>query len=384
MAQSDRHGPKTGELPQDKHDSAIYRAFLKEELRAAARYVQLSKVERDPSRRKIFADMAASEMRHARHWATLLGQDASTLSPARNSQGLWTLSLMARIFGPSRLLPLLVRGESAGAQQYATLPAAAPLVAEERQHQSALRKLALGKADGDNPHPEGGFLNGGGGTLRAAVLGINDGLVSNFSLVMGVAGGTDNSSFIILAGVAGLLAGAFSMAAGEYISVQSQRDVYENMIRRERAEIDQWPAEEQKELSLIYQRKGLTEAEANLVSARLMSNKQVALETKVREELGIDLHNLGSPWGAAIYSMVAFAAGAIVPIMPFLLGATGLGGVGISASVSALALASVGGGLAWFSGINALWGATRMVMVGAAAAGVTFGIGKAIGVTIDA
>jgi VIT1/CCC1 family predicted Fe2+/Mn2+ transporter len=322
-------------------------------------------------------------MRHAAHWAELLGEDASSLRPARLSAGLWTLRLMARLFGPARLIPFLVRGESRGASDYAAVPAAAGLVVEERRHQSTLRRLAAGKADPDMPHPEGGFLRGEGGTLRAAVLGINDGLVSNFSLVMGVAGGTENPSFIILAGTAGLLAGAFSMAAGEYISMRSQRDVYEGMIAREKEELEQWPEEEQKELSLIYQRKGLTAPEADLVAARLMSDRQVALETKVREELGLDPKDLGSPWGAAAYSMVAFAVGAVTPILPFLLGAEGMTGNGVSAGLSALALALVGGGLAWFSGINACWGAARMVLFGAVAAGVTFGVGKAIGVSVN-
>ena len=363
-------------------DRSKYRAFLKGELSAAARYQMLAGAEHDPGRRAIFESMAGTELRHAAHWAEMLGMDGSRLRPARLSPGLFLLSLIARLFGPARLLPLLVRGESTGAQAYQATPAAAPLIADERDHLIALRQMAAAKVDQDMPHPEGGFLRGEGGTLRAAVLGINDGLVSNFSLVMGVAGGTEDPRFIILAGVAGLLAGAFSMAAGEYISMRTQRDVYESMIARERAELDQWPDEEEKELSLIYKRKGLTAAEADLVAARLMSNREVALETKVREELGLDPKDLGSPWGAAVYSMIAFVIGAVVPILPFLAGGEGGAAVLISAGMSTAALAVVGGGLAWFSGINALWGSTRMVTLGGLAASVTYGVGRLIGVSV--
>jgi VIT1/CCC1 family predicted Fe2+/Mn2+ transporter len=342
----------------------------------------MARYERDASRRAMFEKMAAMEMKHAAHWAAVLGVDASRLRPARAAPGLLAFAALARLFGPARLIPLLVRGESSGAKTYLETPEAAALVSDERDHQMTLRHMAGGK-DGGSPHPESGFLRGDGGTLRAAVLGINDGLVSNFSLVMGVAGGTGEARFIILAGIAGLLAGAFSMAAGEYISMRSQRDVYEHLIETERAEIEQWPEEEEKELSFIYQRKGLTRQEADLVAGRLMQDRKIALETKVREELGLDPDDLGSPWAAAFSSMMAFLTGAIVPILPFLFGAEGTAAVVVSAVTSATALAAVGGGLAWFSGISAIWGATRMALVGGAAAAVTYGVGNAIGASVN-
>jgi VIT1/CCC1 family predicted Fe2+/Mn2+ transporter len=364
-------------------DARKFRTFLREELQAARRYSMLGRAERDPERRAAFMKMSGMELRHAAHWARLLGEDGARLRPGGLSPSLILLGVMARAFGPARLLPFLVRGESSAAKDYAATPEAAPLLADERAHEYSLRRMAGGKAEDGQPHPEGGFLRGEGGALRAAVLGINDGLVSNFSLVMGVAGGTNNPELIVLAGVAGLLAGAFSMAAGEYISMKSQRDVYEHMIARERAEIEQWPSEEQEELAYIYRRKGLTKAEADLVARRLMEDREVALATKVREELGLDPDDLGSPWGAALSSMLAFVTGAIVPILPFLLGAEGNAGAGISAALSAGALALVGAGLAWFSGISALWGAARMLLAGGAAAGVTYGVGRAIGVSVN-
>ena len=384
---ANRNEPPAPDTPRQvsRENRAKFRAFLKEELQAAARYQMMARNEKDPSRRNAFERMVEMELKHAAHWADVLGLDSSRLRPARMNVGLLMLKAITRVFGTARIIPFLARGEAAGAKAYMATPEAAALVPDERAHQVTLRHMAAGKTDSADqaPHPEGGFLKGEGGTLRAAVLGVNDGLVSNFSLVMGVAGGTQDPKFIILAGVAGLLAGAFSMAAGEYISMRSQRDVYVHLIETEKAEIEQWPEEEQQELSFIYQRKGLTKQEANLVAARLMQDKKVALETKVREELGLDPDDLGSPWGAAFSSMAAFIAGAIVPILPFLVGAEGGTGIAISAGMSAAALTVVGAGLAWFSGVNALWGAARMILAGGAAATVTFGVGKAIGASVN-
>ena len=176
---------------------------------------------------------------------------------------------------------------------------------------------------------------------------------------MGVAGGTGNNEFVMLAGVAGLLAGAFSMAAGEYISMRSQRDTYEHRIRMEKAELEEWPEEEEEELVLIYRAKGLPEAEAQSIAKRIMSRPDVALETMAREELGLDPSQLGAPWGAAISSFLSFVAGAALPIIPFLF-AVESGAVVASAVVGGLALVVVGGVLAAVSGRNVAWGALRM------------------------
>ena len=221
-----------------------------------------------------------------------------------------------------------------------------------------------------------------GGSLRAAVLGANDGLVSNFSLVMGVAGGTANLDFILLAGTAGLLAGAFSMAAGEYISVRSQRDLYENELRKEEVELREWPEEEQAELERIYHAKGLSKEEARSVASRLMVDPDVALDTLAREELGLDPSQLGSPVGAASSSFVAFVVGAAIPIVPYAVGATDLA-FSLSVAFSGLALLLAGGVLARLTGVNAAWGAARMLLAGGAAAAVTHGLGRLIGVSVD-
>ena len=159
-----------------------------------------------------------------------------------------------------------------------------------------------------------------GGVLRAAVFGVNDGLVSNFSLVMGVAGGTSDNSIVLLAGIAGLVAGAFSMASGEWISIRSQRELYENELRIEQEELRAFPEEERDELEMIYRAKGISPEAAHTLVDTIMNRNDVALDTLAREELGIDPATLGSPWVAAGSSFAAFAIGAALPVLPFLFG----------------------------------------------------------------
>ena len=228
------------------------------------------------------------------------------------------------------------------------------------------------------------LLNGGllgGGNLRAAVLGANDGLVSNFSLVMGVAAGANDPTIVLLAGIAGLLAGAFSMAAGEWISVSSQADVYRHLIHRAFTVFHRTPVRHERTLAGIYMSKGLTESEANVVARRIMEDPDVALDTMARESLGLDPNSLGSPLGAAVSSFVAFSLGAIIPIVPYLLD-LGSMTLTLSAVCSAIALVVVGSLVAAGSGRNVLWGGARMLLAGGTAGAVTFGIGSLIGVAI--
>src|SRR5262249_2510261 len=151
-------------------------------------------------------------------------------------------------------------------------------------------------------------------------FGVNDGLISNLSLVMGVAGGTSDKSIVLLAGLAGLVAGAFSMASGEWISIQSQRELYENEIRIEQEELRAFPDEEHEELQLIYEARGITPPAAHALVQNIMRRPDVAIDTLAREELGLDPARLGSPWGAAATSLVAFALGAVIPVIPFFFG----------------------------------------------------------------
>ena len=354
-----------------------YREYLNSELEAAALYTALSRTERDASRVEVFERLVDAEMRHAARWAEKLGIDPKSLEPKRHGLRFTLLRWSAALFGTGRVLPIVLRAEDREVSTYAADPEAQDLVQEERRHARDLRGMARTAGPGGVWNPLG--VAGRGGNLRAAVLGVNDGLVSNFSLVMGVAGGTDNADFILLAGVAGLLAGAFSMAAGEYVSMRSQREVYEKEIRREEAELREWPEEEEEELVLIYQTKGLSADESRRIAKRLMADPKVALDTMAREELGLDPSQLGSPWGASFSSFFSFLAGAVVPIVPYVFGEGNLA-LSLSASLSAIALLLVGGLLALVAGRNAVWGAFRMLLAGCGAAAVTYGVGSLIGI----
>lgn len=359
----------TTPVPTDK-----YRRYLKGELEGAAKYQMLADVERDPTRRDVFQRLARAEMRHAIGWAQKMGVDAAGLRPAGASPSLLALRLVARVFGTGRVLPLMLRGESADIETYAADPEAVGLAREERGHGRTLRRLA-------GVPGEGGHVRAGGGALRAAVLGVNDGLTSNFSLVMGIAAATGNRDQVLLAGVAGLLAGAFSMAVGEYVSMRSQRDVSEHQIELEMTELQHWPEEEEEELRLLYQAKGLSHNEAAAVAKRVMADPTVALDTLAREELGLDPRELGSPYAAAASSFAAFVAGAIVPVLPYL-AASGTRALVTSAALSGVALIIVGGVLGIVSGRSPVRGSLRMLIGAGAAAAVTYGVGMLIGATV--
>ena len=220
-----------------------------------------------------------------------------------------------------------------------------------------------------------------GGNLRAAVFGVNDGLISNASLIMGVAGATADNATLLLAGVAGLVAGAFSMAAGEYVSVRSQREMYEYQIDLEREELDQYPDEEAEELALIYEARGLPREEAARMAKNLIADPKLALQTLAREELGLNPEELGSPWGAASFSFVSFAAGAAIPLGPFLFASEATSLV-VAIGLTATALFGVGATLSLFTGRSALASGGRMLAIGTAAGSVTYLIGTLLGVTL--
>lgn len=220
---------------------------------------------------------------------------------------------------------------------------------------------------------------GKSGTLRAAIFGVNDGLVSNVSLIMGVAGAGVSNRFILLAGVAGLLAGAFSMGAGEYISVTSQRELFERQLELEAQELETDPEEERRELALIYRAKGVPDAEADALATRIIGDRSVALETLAREELGLNPDELGSPWGVSASSFASFAAGAVVPLAPYLFG-DGWLNFGLALALSGVALFAVGAGVSLFTGRSAIFSGLRQLGIGAIAATITYAIGSLIGV----
>jgi VIT1/CCC1 family predicted Fe2+/Mn2+ transporter len=222
---------------------------------------------------------------------------------------------------------------------------------------------------------------GKSGALRAGVFGVNDGLLSNLSLIMGFAGAVHSNKIILLAGVAGLLAGAFSMGAGEYISMRTQRELFERLLRIEAHELATEPEEERRELSELYQKKGYPAELADRVTDVVMQDPKLALETHAREELGLDPNELGSPWGAAISSFVAFALGAMVPMAPFIF-SSGVAAVLAAITASAVAIFAVGAAMSLFTGRSAWWSGLRMLLVGAIAAGITFGVGRLLHVSV--
>ena len=233
------------------------------------------------------------------------------------------------------------------------------------------------------PHPgpiTAQAAGGRSGALRAAIFGVNDGLVSNLSLIFGVAGAGVDNDLVIVAGVAGLVAGSFSMAAGEYISVRTQRQVYERLILLEEQEVGSDPATERRELAEMYVRKGLSQELAERLATELMRNPEAALETHAREELGLDKAGLGSPVAAAGSSFVMFALGAFVPLIPFLV-SSGVPAVTASAILSALALFGVGATMCYLTGRPWLLSGLRMLAVGGSAAAVTFLVGELLNVS---
>src|SRR5687767_8965827 len=234
---------------------------------------------------------------------------------------------------------------------------------------SSLISRVRGRGRRVTPHPgpvdgEQDASSSKSGALRAAIFGMNDGLVSNLSLIFGVAGSGLAGEVVVIAGFAGLLAGAFSMGAGEYVSMKVQREVYEQLIHKEAHEIATQPEDEQRELAQMYEAKGIDPETAERISVALMKHPQVAVETHAREELGIDMREgLGSPWAAAGSSFVMFSLGAVVPLLPFLF-TSGNGAIVVSAGLSAVTLFAVGGAMTILTGRGVLFSGARMLAIG--------------------
>jgi VIT1/CCC1 family predicted Fe2+/Mn2+ transporter len=363
---------------------AQFRELWADELGGAALYRALAD-HADERRRPIFLALAEAEERHAAHWAERLREGGVTdLTPPRLPFRIRVLRRLAKWLGTETVLPIVLRAEAADADRYRDVAAApAVMAAQETMHGKVVAAMRGGdSAGGRIAASEGRHRAGIGGTLRAAVFGVNDGLVSNFSLVMGVAGGTSNKSIVLLAGVAGLVAGAFSMASGEWVSVRSQRELYENELRIEEQELSAFPEEEREELELIYQAKGIDPEEAKALVDNIMQRPDVALDTLAREELGFDPGTLASPWVAAGSSFAAFAAGAFLPVVPFFFG-SGVAAAVTSALLSVLALFGVGAAISVFTGRHAGRSGLRMAAIGAVVATATFLVGKVVGVSVN-
>ncbi|WP_455381214.1 VIT1/CCC1 transporter family protein [Salinispira pacifica] len=363
---------------------STYRRFLRDEENAVLLYTALADSERDENLSKVFGMLAQTEAKHAAEWRSRLEQAGAPAPPHRPDLKTRLLLFLARRFGTTLVLPSVLAMESAGTEGYEAVENAAGMAAEERSHGKVLRAMRAAVTGGVSgstlAQAEGRHRGAGGNALRAAVLGANDGLVSNLSLVMGVAGAGLAPRSIVVTGFAGLLAGAISMALGEWLSVQSSRELYMHQIDIERAEIEASPEEEAEELALIYQARGIPADRARDLAAHIFADGEAAVETLAREELGIDPQELGgSAWEAALNSFFMFAVGAIIPVIAFLF-LEGLTAVAAGVGFSMVGLFAVGAVTSLSTSRSLLFSGMRMVVFGVAAAAVTFAVGRIFGI----
>ncbi len=370
----------------DTANKDLYLEFWKDEQNSALIYASLAEAEKDEKIQEVYKRMAAVELKHATRWEELLKENDVEVSAFRPTLRTKILIWLGKRFGAELILPGLQAMEKDGAKAYAVQANGLAFAAQEQSHSVILNQLSKGAGGGLQgslvAQLEGRHRSTGGNALRAAVLGANDGLVSNLSLVMGVAGASMNNKAILIAGLAGLLAGAFSMALGEWLSVQSSRELYGNQIRIEEKEIEQAPEEEAEELALIYEARGLDPEQSRTLANQILSDKNHALDTLAREELGIDPEELGgSAWEAAITSFFLFAIGAIIPVIAFTF-LNGLTAVAVSVGLSAIGLFGLGAAITLFTGRTVVYSGLRMVIFGLLAAAITYGIGRIIGVSV--
>ena len=363
-----------------------YLANLKEERSSAALYRIMAEHEKNDQMAKIFLRLAETEEVHAEAWAKRLTDAGVTVPLFRLSGRTRILMWLVRRFGVDVVVPTLLKMEVKGAKGYRTQPEALDMVAAEQSHARLLQQIgrtsSTGMAGSTLARLEGRHRAAGGNALRAAVLGASDGLLSNFNLVMGVAGAELTSTNILLTGFAGLLAGAISMALGEWISVQSSRELYQKQIDIEKDEIADAPGEEVEELVLIYQARGMDETSARRLATKLMSSPEIAIEALARDELGIDPEELGgSAWEAAITSFLLFGAGAMIPVLPFL-AFQGSAAVAASVALSTIGLFTIGSAITLFTGRSILYSGVRHVLFGLAAAAAVFSVGRLVGVSL--
>jgi VIT1/CCC1 family predicted Fe2+/Mn2+ transporter len=357
---------------------------LLDERDGAALYDGLATLEADPARAASFRELAEGERRHADIWRRKLERAGAAIPPERPSSRIRALLWLARRLGTAAVLPLVVENEADDADKYAKQGGEAQaLVAEENEHKRVLTGLKGSEPDEARSLiavRERWHKGGRAGSLRAAIFGMNDGLVSNLLLVLGVAGAGGDTRALLVTGAIGLLAGASSMAAGEYDSVASQRDLLSRQIELERREIQEAPEEEAAELALILQQKGLSTEQASRTAAEILKNPESALDTLVREELGLDPEDLGSAWGAAGASFAMFSVGAAVPLLPFLL-ASGTTALAASAAISILVLFAVGAAMGFLSGTSIPRALLRKLGV-LGVGGLTWLVGRLVGVAI--
>jgi vacuolar iron transporter family protein len=379
-------------------DPRRFLRYLASERNAALLYRSLADTV-SGDRREALLELASIEDEHATHWEDKLRENGIEIPAAPTQLDPDDAALVARARGAgfADVLRYLEETEGADAGMYDEEPEApASMSRDEREHVEVFQTMR-GQLEQPAPLQRGHRLvsqapgepwhrNDKSGSMRAAVFGISDGLVSNTALVMGFAGASTSNSTVLFAGLAGLLAGAFSMAAGEYVSVASQRDLFRREIEIEATELREKPEEEQKELELIYRAKGLDRATAASIAAQIMSDPKTALDTLAREELGLDPDELGSPIKVAISSFVAFAIGASVVVLPYLFflgeGASTTIPLAIAIALAVIAMLVVGGVVGRLSGRGVAFSAMRQLLWGVGAAAVTFAVGRVVGISV--
>jgi len=348
-------------------------------------YKILAENEKDPNVARVFTEMSEIEHSHAIAFLKKNNLDISHLPmPSGRAR---VLRFIGKVFGYDYILGVLLDTEKSISSSIVKVKRksnAAPSLSDT-SHVTILKNILNNHQDisGSNlARFEKRHRSVGGNALRAAVLGGNDGLVSNFSLVMGIAGATSGQSEVLLTGLAGLMAGALSMALGEWISVKSSQELYENQMQLEMEELETNPEGEEKELALIYISKGIPELQARSMAKAIISDKERAHEMLIQEELGINAEDLqGSAMEAAITSFILFAIGAVIPVIPFFF-LSGMNAVLLSAGMSALGLFLIGSAITLFTGKSIWFSGFRQVFFGLTAAAITYGIGTIIGVSL--
>ncbi len=334
------------------------------EKQSAYLYTVMAKKEKDSPHEKLFTKLAHEAESQSKIWEEKMRKTGEAIPAFKPDVRTRIVASLIGIFGPKRLGFILPAMKIRGMSAYSSTPPGHPVYTKVEQIGRRHRGSAVG------------------GNLRAAVFGVSDGLVSNTSLILGIAGASNDVGFILLSGIAGLLAGAFSMAAGEYISVKSQREMFEHQIELEKKELEEYPEEEALELAMIYEAKGLDAVDAKNLADKLISNPHRALDTLAKEELGLNVDELGSPYGAAFFSFIAFAMGAFIPLLPFFIWKehTGLHWTLI---LSGIFLFIIGAVLSLFTGRRGFYSGLRMLAIGAVAGGITYFIGKWLGVALS-
>ena len=350
-----------------KLDTASTLLSLHEERASAALYRTMEEVEQGP-RAELFARLRSASERQAGLWEDRLRTAGVTVPVFHPGLRVRLVAWLIRRLGPRHMLPVLAAMKVRGLSVYRSTTDSG--VSREHVDTTPLP-----------PEESWHHANRGGGTLRAAVFGVNDGLVSNASLIVGVSGAGSDPHTVVIAGLSGLLAGSLSMATGEYISVRTQRELLEHQIGLERHELATMPDEEVDELTMIYEAKGLSPEAAHALASHLIADPERGLDTLAREELGLDPHSLVSPLGAALASFASFAAGATIPLLPFLLPTPFSPFAGTIVAME-IGLLIVGGLMSLFTGRGVAWSAIRMAILGSAAASATFLIGRLLGVAV--